>query len=167
MDKNIGIFIFIAIAIISKILEYSHKKKQDNTGKKTSTSQPAQKPIRPNAYIAPKNEIDNFLKQIGILQEPPEPVKKITVPPLKKQAETKQKKMETTKHKESIDIEGKQPDKLPELQTDSFVDIHKKDDSKTDFITISSMLKNKDSVKNAFILSEIFQPPLSLRGNDR
>lgn len=167
MDKNIGIFIFIVIAIIGKLLEYSQKKKQDKTGKKTSTPQPAKKPIRPDAYVAPKNEIDEFLKQIGIMEEPPKPVKKITVPPIKKQEKVNRKKIKVTEHKESTDVAIKKPDKLPELPTHNFVDIHKKDDSETGLISISSMLKDKRSVKNAFILSEIFQPPLSLRENDR
>ncbi len=156
MDKHIGIIIFIVIAIISKILEFSQNKKQA----KKKTTIPEQKPLAPVDYIAPKNEFDEFLQQIAIVQEDDE---KITTPSLEKQ----QKQKVTKKTAVIENIERKQPDKSPELKMRKFVNVHKTDNSVTETITISSMLKNKSSVRNAFILSEIFQPPLSLRGNER
>ena len=173
MEKLIGLILFLVIFVVSKMFENAQrtqaaqKQKQRQANDRAGYSRPEGKPAgqvrRPEAsvpknadYYAPKDEVEEFLRTIGVIKdESPVPVQE---PPPRKQVKKEKKQVKPVQVtqppvevKQSFDTKPlDMPLKTtPDVEHESGFNI--------------SLLRTKDNLKNAFMLSEILKPPLALR----
>ena len=175
MEKLIGLIIFLAIYIISKAVENAQrtqsaqKKKPAPVNARVDYPKPRNKPAEPlrkpekvitgtGDYHVPENEVEDFLRSIGVIKDEP-PARKTEQQTQKsanvQKASQRKKEVQVT---QPIQESGKSAfeDPLPEPVT-----VFEKIGYESGFNR--SLLSDKNNLKNAFILSEILKPPLALR----
>jgi len=179
MEKLIGLIIFLVIYIISKSIENAQKtrsaqkKKPEPVNARVDYTKPRNKPAGPlsnpekvitgtGGYHAPENEVEDFLKSIGVIKdEPPAQRKeqKIQKPAYVKKITQRKKEVQVTQQvTQPVQESGKVACDDPLAEPITFFE-----EIGYESGFDRSLLSDKNNLKNAFILTEILKPPLALR----
>ncbi len=172
MEQLIGLIIFLLVVVVGRLIEASQRKQnqeRDNSRPAQKPEQSYEPPIRRpveiqrqktepkhEEYNAPEEEVEEFLRNIGILPPKEEkPVHRKRKTHVRQEPAVAKSKSELSEDKDALRKKaGIQA--LPELEPI-------RSDMKGTGFVFKDMLHDKESLKTAFVLSEVLKPPLALR----
>lgn len=187
MDQLVALVIIFIVFVAGKIFETAQKKAQQSQRGSPSPQPPTYKPERhqnenlpdspyreqkkTDEYKAPAEEVEQFLRDIGML--PPKPVPPPQSPP-RSPKPTPVKKPEKMIPSQKMDtpevtVQMAPAPSLPEGKRDSAYSTNESEQPSEMHALekIHEILIDNDSIRTAFILNEIFQPPVALRTKTR
>ncbi len=175
MEKFFGLIIVLIIFVVGRVLEAIQRKQMEEQ-RKSRPQKPSGQPYEPprrqpssqpttqkkEGYQASQVDVEDFLRTIGMLPQkqetsPPPPAKPSREP--QKQATVSSSKADKAPQPVAAPsvhepvVEPKTEEISPLLHQEGIYASQ----------TVKTMLHEKGSLKKAFILSEILQPPVSLR----
>jgi len=187
MDQVIGIIVIFTIIIIGKLLEYLQSRAQQEYKKKTgyggyqetepeTYSEEPETVIKENdyenkTYKKPSGDIiEEFLRQIGIkLPEekkhtPDSTYGKEGLPQFRSKAEGKRNVAAKARQFDYIDDRSLKKQPINIFEDKKQVPVTHEIEAPTCFSkNIQDIIRDKNSVRNAFVLNEILQKPISQR----
>lgn len=200
MEQFVGLIIFLVVIVIGRVLEAMQKKQIEErkknmprqqqqrprqrlepSSRRQQQPQQRQEPSAQGGYRASQDDVEDFLRQIGMLppKEEPRPERQPQHEPAPVEVPHEEYRHEPSQATEPIPQPVPAPVELAEhehnliesretiLSSESKPPVAKTDRGKPAVNRqrrkVMSLLRNKESVKTAFILNEVLQPPLALR----